>query len=44
MRLAEFQQRIEDIYGAKDRGRGMERTFMWFTEEVGACRISRRAR
>ena len=35
MKLSEFQRRIEDIYGAKDRERGMERTFMWFAEEVG---------
>jgi NTP pyrophosphatase (non-canonical NTP hydrolase) len=35
MTLAEFQRLIEAIYGAKDRGRGLESTFMWFTEEVG---------
>jgi len=33
--LAEFQRRIDALYGAKDRGRGLEGTFMWFTEEVG---------
>jgi NTP pyrophosphatase (non-canonical NTP hydrolase) len=33
--LAEFQRLIEATYGAKDRGRGLEGTFMWFTEEVG---------
>jgi NTP pyrophosphatase (non-canonical NTP hydrolase) len=35
MTIAEFQRLIEAIYGAKDRGRGLEGTFMWFTEEVG---------
>jgi len=33
--VAEFQRRIDALYGAKDRGRGLEGTFMWFTEEVG---------
>jgi len=33
--VSEFQRRIEALYGAKDRGRGLEGTFMWFTEEVG---------
>jgi len=33
--LAEFQRRIDELYGAKDRARGLEGTFMWFTEEVG---------
>ena len=30
-----FQRTIEDLYFEKDRSRGIERTFMWFTEEVG---------
>jgi NTP pyrophosphatase (non-canonical NTP hydrolase) len=33
--IAGFQRLIEAIYGAKDLGRGLEGTFMWFTEEVG---------
>lgn len=33
--LAEFQARIEAIYGEKDRRRGLEGTYMWFAEEVG---------
>jgi NTP pyrophosphatase (non-canonical NTP hydrolase) len=33
--LAEFQARIEAIYGARDRARGLATTFMWFAEEVG---------
>lgn len=35
MRVKEFQDNIEKIYFDKDNGRGMERTFMWFVEEVG---------
>ena len=33
--IQEFQATIDALYGAKDRGRGLEGTFMWFTEEVG---------
>lgn len=33
--LAEFQRRIEQVYGEKDRARGIEGTFLWFHEEVG---------
>jgi NTP pyrophosphatase (non-canonical NTP hydrolase) len=33
--LAELQRLIRDTYGAKDRHRGVEGTFMWFMEEVG---------
>jgi NTP pyrophosphatase (non-canonical NTP hydrolase) len=33
--LSKFQELIRDIYDAKDRRRGVEGTFMWFTEEVG---------
>jgi NTP pyrophosphatase (non-canonical NTP hydrolase) len=35
MTIAQFQQRIRDIYFAKDNGRGMDATFVWFVEEVG---------
>lgn len=35
MRIEEFQRLIEEIYGAKDRARGMEGTFLWLVEEVG---------
>lgn len=35
MSLAEFQRRIDVVYGAKDRARGIEGTFLWFHEEVG---------
>jgi NTP pyrophosphatase (non-canonical NTP hydrolase) len=33
--LVRLQQIIRDTYGAKDRRRGVEGTFMWFMEEVG---------
>ncbi|GMV41979.1 MAG: hypothetical protein AMXMBFR64_36950 [Myxococcales bacterium] len=33
--LGEFQALIERIYYAKDASRGLDRTFMWFAEEVG---------
>jgi len=33
--LPQIQHLIKDTYGAKDRQRGVEGTFMWFMEEVG---------
>jgi NTP pyrophosphatase (non-canonical NTP hydrolase) len=33
--LAELQQRIEALYGARDRARGVDGTFRWWVEEVG---------
>jgi NTP pyrophosphatase (non-canonical NTP hydrolase) len=33
--LSELQRIIRDTYGAKDERRGVEGTFMWFTQEVG---------
>jgi NTP pyrophosphatase (non-canonical NTP hydrolase) len=33
--LSQFQEIIRKTYGAKDRRRGVEGTFMWFMEEVG---------
>jgi NTP pyrophosphatase (non-canonical NTP hydrolase) len=35
MTLPELQARIRDLFGDKDRSRGVEGTFMWFMEEVG---------
>jgi len=35
MRVREFQRRIEELYLARDRARGIEGTFGWFVEEVG---------
>ena len=33
--LKAFQDQIERIYFERDNARGWERTFVWFTEEVG---------
>jgi NTP pyrophosphatase (non-canonical NTP hydrolase) len=33
--LAELQSRIETLYGARDRARGVDGTFRWWVEEVG---------
>ena len=33
--ISQFQEIIRATYGAKDRRRGAEGTFMWFMEEVG---------
>jgi NTP pyrophosphatase (non-canonical NTP hydrolase) len=33
--FADFQRLIDRMYGAKDRQRGVEGTFMWLMEEVG---------
>ncbi len=35
MQIKEFQKLIEDIYFEKDSGRGVEKSFLWFVEEVG---------
>lgn len=35
MTLGQLQDRIRQLYGAKDSARGIEGTFMWFLEEVG---------
>src|ERR1700722_12660658 len=41
--LGEFQQRIRELFGAKDASRGVEGTFMWFMEEVGELAAALRA-
>lgn len=33
--LRQFQQQIERLYLARDAERGVDRTFVWFAEEVG---------
>jgi NTP pyrophosphatase (non-canonical NTP hydrolase) len=33
--LARMQAMIREMYGHKDEARGIEGTFMWFSEEVG---------
>ncbi|MGH8898618.1 MAG: MazG nucleotide pyrophosphohydrolase domain-containing protein [Egibacteraceae bacterium] len=35
MDLATFQRQMRTLYGARDRARGLARTFAWFTEECG---------
>src|SRR4030066_326775 len=35
MDIDKFQKLIEDTYLKKDAKRGLPKTFMWFTEEVG---------
>jgi len=35
MKIREFQEMIDRIYGEKDRARGQAGTYMWFAEEVG---------
>jgi NTP pyrophosphatase (non-canonical NTP hydrolase) len=35
MQIGEFQRLIESLYLEKDRRRGVDRTFLWFAEEVG---------
>jgi NTP pyrophosphatase (non-canonical NTP hydrolase) len=35
MDIAALQQQVRATYGARDRARGIARTFAWFTEECG---------
>lgn len=35
MEISQFQQLIYDQYFAKDSARGIDKTFLWFAEEVG---------
>ena len=35
MRIREFQDLIEATFGAKDRGRTLAESYLWFVEEVG---------
>jgi len=35
MQLSEFQNLMRELYFEKDRERGLERTLLWFIEEVG---------
>ncbi len=35
MDVSEFQRWMDERYGARDRTRGLDRTFGWFVEEVG---------
>jgi len=44
MTLREFQERIDMIYGARDRRRGTDATFRWLVEEVGELARALRTR
>lgn len=35
MDVRDFQRRMTELYGERDRARGIDRTFGWFVEEVG---------
>lgn len=35
MKISEFQQLIRDRYYATDRERGVPKTFLWLSEEIG---------
>ena len=43
MTLSQLQQRIREMYGAKDASRGVDGTFMWFMQEVGELATSLRS-
>ena len=35
MDIREFQQQIDDLYGTRDRERGLFESFSWLVEEMG---------
>lgn len=35
MKLSEFQNLIKKTYHRRDKSRGIDKNFIWFTEEVG---------
>lgn len=35
MEIREFQKLMREIYGERDRRRGVEKTYMWMVEEMG---------
>ncbi len=35
MKISHFQQQIRETYFDRDHQRGVEKNFLWFTEEVG---------
>ncbi|HVJ79840.1 MAG TPA: MazG nucleotide pyrophosphohydrolase domain-containing protein [Planctomycetia bacterium] len=35
MTLRQLQSRLHELYGDKDRARGLEATYLWFAEETG---------
>ena len=44
MKIAEFQNKIRETYFDRDNRRGVEKNFLWFTEEVGELAESIRKR
>lgn len=48
MQISEFQELIRKIYFKRDRERGVEKTYMWLSEEAGelseAIRLSDKGR
>ena len=35
MEIREFQKMMDELYGSRDRKRGVEKTFLWVIEEMG---------
>ena len=35
MKISEFQRLMKDLYLAKDKQRGLEKTFLWLVSEIG---------
>ncbi len=35
MEIREFQKMMDELYGSRDRERGVEKTFLWVIEEMG---------
>ncbi len=35
MKISEFQKLIDELYGKRDKKRGLDRTALWLIEEVG---------
>ena len=44
MDIREFQQQIEELYGTRDRERGVFETFAWLVEEMGGLSRALRRR
>ncbi|MEM0349248.1 MAG: MazG nucleotide pyrophosphohydrolase domain-containing protein [Candidatus Caldarchaeum sp.] len=35
MEIGEAQQHLDQVYGRRDRARGLDRTFLWLVSEMG---------
>lgn len=44
MDLRDYQKKISDTYLSRDQKRGLHKTFIWFTEEVGELARAIRSR